>query len=250
MSISQSSNATAVITGVAALVRSKYPSMSNQDVMARIRATSGPTCGMPAAWFDVVNAAAAVGGICYNRQVFGLENVNSEYGGANQRYSTVASGGAAPLTYTWYDAGTNQQLGTGTGLWYSFYRGNYAVLLKVVVTDPATGVQEVSFTKAINVYKTGMRAITLGGPNVINPRATCSWSATPDGGVGPYYYTWQVNGTTVLEGYDASVFTGNNGGASFRLDVVVRDAEQTLSNAGTYVGIDQNLAGCGAGNPI
>jgi len=76
--ISGSSASTGIIGGIATLVRSRYPSMTNRDVMNRLMATAGVWCAgnNQPAWRDaIVNAYAALGGICIQGSPIGPSQV-------------------------------------------------------------------------------------------------------------------------------------------------------------------------------
>lgn len=59
--VGNSSAATAVVTGVAALVRNRYPAFTNQQVFAKLTSTAGGTCGIGSSFGPIVNALAAIG---------------------------------------------------------------------------------------------------------------------------------------------------------------------------------------------
>jgi hypothetical protein len=64
-SINVTSAATAQVAGVAALVLERYPSLSNAQLYSRLKMTAREYCGptFGSAW-QIVNAEAAVGGLC------------------------------------------------------------------------------------------------------------------------------------------------------------------------------------------
>ncbi|MCC6929323.1 MAG: S8 family serine peptidase [Gemmatimonadaceae bacterium] len=59
-----SSSATGLVGGVAALVRARYPTWTSSQVRSRLVNTAGIACGASTSFGPIVNAEAAVGGIC------------------------------------------------------------------------------------------------------------------------------------------------------------------------------------------
>ncbi len=134
--MNQSSNATAIVGGIAALVRARYPEMHNWEVLDRLVATSDTLCGLPKTWHRLVNAGAAVGGLCvpksavYGSSAVGL-TISQPYKEAT--YTVNFSGGIGPFAYRWSNGASTQ---TAT---YSFdlpstYE-SYTVDIWVEVTD-------------------------------------------------------------------------------------------------------------------
>jgi hypothetical protein len=63
--IGGTSGASAVVAGIAGLVRARHRTWTNRQVMEALMNTSGPKCGAPSDWkWAMVNASAAVGGPC------------------------------------------------------------------------------------------------------------------------------------------------------------------------------------------
>lgn len=86
VNLAGSSASAGVVGGVAALVRARYLYMNNQAVMDRLISTSGGECAglNGAAWRDaVVNAYAALGGICITRGVSQVVNNTSTQTGCS-----------------------------------------------------------------------------------------------------------------------------------------------------------------------
>jgi Subtilase family len=73
--LGRSSGATAVVTGVAALVRSRFPFLNAPDVYARIKSYAGSTCGIHTTFGPVVNALPAVGSFCDELPIAGPGSV-------------------------------------------------------------------------------------------------------------------------------------------------------------------------------
>jgi len=101
--IANSSSATAFVTGVAALVRAQYPWMSNRQAMDRMIATACTNCQLWSAFQPVVNAEAAVGGLC---QFFVNGPQIVEFWDESPQCQTVAynvvhTGGVGPFAYQW-----------------------------------------------------------------------------------------------------------------------------------------------------
>jgi subtilisin family serine protease len=140
-----SSAATAVIGGVAALVRARYPALTNAQVMDRLISTADNVCqdGPKNLWRNrFVNALAAVGGPCAG-PLYGPGNITivaTPNSAQTYQLSTDATSLGPNGTYvvTWLD-GT-----TGLSTNYTFYAQPYYSTVDwpiyFDVTDPATGV--------------------------------------------------------------------------------------------------------------
>jgi serine protease len=113
--IANSSSATAFVTGVAALVRARYPWMTNRQAMDRMVATAGLACRHYSVFGPIVNAEAAVGGMC-ELFVNGpplVEFYDESPQCQTVTYSAVHTGGVGPFSYQWnwgdYGTPTNTQ---------------------------------------------------------------------------------------------------------------------------------------------
>ncbi len=132
-----SSNGSAIVAGVALLVREKFPTISPDSVIKRLINTAGSRCGVQWAFHPIVNAEAAVGGICvangapsgstyhmFDRRAYG-DNRTS----ITSTYCISASGGSGPLEIIWTDGSR------GTCRQVTFDRGNYTTRVAVSVRD-------------------------------------------------------------------------------------------------------------------
>ena len=187
------SAASALVAGVATLVRARYPSMRNHEVWDRLQQTRGTACGMPWSWNDrLVNAVAAVGGPCFNRNIAGPYDVQINEGsiGSYRQFSTVATGGGR-LQYEWSN-GT-----IGPNATYFFRPGNYDSTVTVVVRDlDVQGVEVVSAPHVVRVTFVPRPPATasIDGPAEIRIGATsCVYSARPTLGFVPVSYQWSVD---------------------------------------------------------
>jgi subtilisin family serine protease len=149
VSISGSSAATGVMGGVAALVRSRFPAMSNRAVMEQIIGTSGDICReTPRSWRNsLINAAAAVGGLCAAKpagdNAVALTIAQPHHAST---YCANVTGGSGSYSYFWGNSTTGQCATWHYYLphvpqdrtYYVFYR----------VTDNVTGLSEMN---SINV---------------------------------------------------------------------------------------------------
>lgn len=146
-----SSNGSAIVSGVALLVRERFPSISADSVIKRLINTSGSRCGVQFAFHPAVNAEAAVGGLCVpNGAPAGLTSFTFDkraYGdnrsSVTSTYCLNASGGIGPREVTWTDGshGTCRQV--------TFERGNYTTRVVVSVRD--TGVSLPAATYVLDV---------------------------------------------------------------------------------------------------
>ena len=60
--MSRSSGATAVVTGIVALMRQRFPFASVEDIYAKLKMYAGARCGIISEFGPIVNASAATGG--------------------------------------------------------------------------------------------------------------------------------------------------------------------------------------------
>ena len=146
-----SSSATGFVGGVAALVRSRYPAWTNSQVESRIINTAGLACGVGTAFGPIINAEAAVGGICvpFGRPVgpqsipFGHVAAGDTRTSQTAQYCTYPSGGSAAIEITWGDGSH------GNCRMVTFSRGQYTTYVSVQVRD--TGVALAARTFVIQV---------------------------------------------------------------------------------------------------
>ena len=140
--LNHSSAATAVISGVAALVRTRFPQMTNVQVRAQLKARTGFECSGRTDWKPLVDALAAVGSFCGVR-VSPIPPVTfaCTYSPAQSvTVSAPAQTGQNGFTYQWSN-GSTQLSATysvsppqgATGLWYN------TTPLSVTVTDVLSG---------------------------------------------------------------------------------------------------------------
>jgi hypothetical protein len=150
---SNSSSATAMVSGVAALVRSRYPLWSADSVRRRLRNTAGTACGPATTFGPIVNAEAAVGGLCvphgrpigsptltFDRRAYGDRRTS-----ATQTYCTYPTGGNGPIEILW---------GNGSGAncrSVTFVRGNYTQRVSVQLRDTGVSLGPVTYFVDVQV---------------------------------------------------------------------------------------------------
>jgi len=148
-----SSNATAITGGLAALLRSRYPTWTNQQVVSRIVSTAGLSCGKGTAFGPIINAEAAVGGICVQQgRPIGPQTVLFEHraGGDNrssatETYCLNVSGGIGGVQIVWAD-------GAQTSCrQFTFSRGTYATRINVTARDLGVGLPAAPFYLDVQV---------------------------------------------------------------------------------------------------
>lgn len=149
------SGATPIVGGVAALVRARYPYMTNIQVMRRLMDTSGRRCGGNLVWRDMlVNAEAAVGGICFvDSNWHGPNEIVFSTGWPDQvqeTYTVVATGGNGPLTYQW---STNPSTGPSATYTFSKLPGqDYTQAISVTIRDTGSNNPGKTSTLLVRVY--------------------------------------------------------------------------------------------------
>jgi hypothetical protein len=231
------SAATAVVSGIAALIRSRYPTSNAAAVRNRLTSSAGPICGMPPAWMPLVNAVAAVGGICFDRRVLGPSSVNNFYAwaGTTVALSAQASGGASPLRYEW----SNGTIGPQTSAYMR--RGSYDTTFTVTVVDQATNAY---VTSEVHHITSRMEPYTarIDGPSEVPPWSYgCLWtSATtlPS----PAVYQWTVDSAPVGDGSEFLRYAP--GGSSFTIGLSITDSDGTVVYASRYVSTSTYAAAC------
>jgi hypothetical protein len=148
---SKSSSATAIVTGIAALVRERYKTWTAPMVFQRIRTTAGIACG-PRGWADIVNAEAAVGGLCvYGGGISGTDLIAFMDQGPDAEQSRSAtfhvtvSGGSGNYHILWpYGQ-------TGPSATITFARGTYQHNVEVTITDLGHGTAPLVLRKLVHV---------------------------------------------------------------------------------------------------
>ncbi len=148
-----SSAATALVGGVAALVRARYPSWTNTMVENRLRATAGAPCGKTTAFGPIVNAEAAVGGICVPNakpvgpSAFLFDHVASgdTRTSVTAQYCVYPTGGTGPIEITWTN-GSHANCRSVT-----FSRGNYTTLVTVQVRDTGASLSAFPFVLQVTI---------------------------------------------------------------------------------------------------
>ncbi len=155
-----SSGATALATGIAALVRARYPTQSESWVRARLVSTGGVACGPLSSWHVLLNAEAAVGGICvYMGRPLGTTQITFDRVAAGdtrtettEEYCLSASGGSGPLSISWPVALPGS---SGSGPFcrrFTFARGTYSATVRANMRDTGTpGALERSYMTTVNV---------------------------------------------------------------------------------------------------
>lgn len=151
--VKESSNASAVVAGVAALVRARYPLMNAPAVMDRIRTTAHDACGMPHSWHRLVNAEAAVGGLCLvGGLISGPSSISfdgPEPGVEYGNYSVTVTGGNGPIEYSWRE-GT--EIGTTHTHTFLDPGWDYTAHVDVIVKDAGATNPAFTFRKLVYVY--------------------------------------------------------------------------------------------------
>jgi subtilisin family serine protease len=123
-----SSDATAIVAGVAAMVWSKYPAWTRDQVRDRMYHTTWGGLD-PDLGYGVVDAFGATGGLVRLR-VDGPDTVEP---GESYTLTAVPGGDGPNFTYRWSNGATTPQVTLTAGANHTIQR------LTVTVTDPATG---------------------------------------------------------------------------------------------------------------
>lgn len=147
-------------------------------------------------------------------------------------WSTSASGGTSPYSYTWSINGT--QVGTGTSHTRLVCPFQGSATLSVTATDSSA--PQKSATQSQTVTGSIELALAINGPTSVSftsSTAACesqTWNASASGGTSPYSYTWSIGGTEV------------GTGTSYTRPVCPLDADFTLSATATDSGLPSQSA--------
>lgn len=140
--IGNSSAATAVVSGVAALVRKRYPGYTNLEVFNKLKTTAGSTCGISSAFGPIVNALAAIGSFCTTTQVASPLVTFDSVGSPSQTVTVSAfpntTGNA--VTYAWSTGATTPSISFVVSPGTAGHE-TAAAFYTVTVTDTYTGLQ-------------------------------------------------------------------------------------------------------------
>jgi hypothetical protein len=146
-------------------------------------------------------------------------------------WTAPVSGGYPGFSYQWYRNGSP----VGTGSSYTASAGGAPFNLRVEVTD-----QTWSMVAAVLAVEVGGIRTAISGPtNVWASEGGGTWTASAQGGTGPYNYTWYLD--SVLFGYGPTIttYTGEN---AHHLEVRVTDT------AGAFHSDRLEVFGVGSGN--
>ena len=240
------SSSTAVVGALAALVRAKYPTYTQQQVRDKLEATSGVVCGQPGppqAWHRVINAYAAVGGICLEKQIRGPMYVQIPLNQSSIQipYSVSLSGGINTAVI-W--AGGTGGTTYGASTLRTFARGNYTTWISARVDDVGLPNLPSEVTDVLEVQVTiADFTVTVQGPSLMRAGDAGSWTAYPSNGFDPYAYRWYLNGadTGVTDPTYSNVMSiqGTNS-----LVVVVTDAQGNVRETLHQVDVTSNGECC------
>jgi hypothetical protein len=134
VNLGQASAGTAAVAGIAALVIQLYPEASNTNIAQWLVSTAGAACGMPPTWGPaLINAEAAVGGVCWNKSISGPNFISWDSWDTEPykdvAYSVTVSGGYGPIEITWSNGSV------GPTAIYRWWRGNWIGHVSVTVRD-------------------------------------------------------------------------------------------------------------------
>jgi hypothetical protein len=137
-------------------------------------------------------------------------------GNTTQTWGANGSGGIQPYTYTWYRDGN----WVGSGSTYTGPTGTRDFHLLVEVTDGAMVVRKAVMPVDVD----GVR-VSITGPNMVwYSQNGGTWTASVEGGYGPYEFDWFLNGLHAASGEYFSLYPGEG---QHDILVRVRDASGT-----------------------
>lgn len=149
-------------------------------------------------------------------------------------WTAPVSGGYPGFSYQWYRNGSP----VGTGSSYTGSAGGAPFSLRVEVTDQTWSM--VAAVLAVDVG--GIRTAISGPTNVWASQGGGTWTASAQGGTGPYNYTWYLDGALFGYGPTITTYTGEN---MHDLEVQVTDSAGAFhSDVLTVHGIGSGTGGC------
>lgn len=137
-------------------------------------------------------------------------------GNTSHTWSANVSGGTQPYTYTWYRDGN----WVGNGSNYTASTGTQDFHLLVEVADGAMAVRKAVMPVDVD----GVRVAITGPTTVWYSQNGGTWTASVEGGYGPYEFDWFLNGLHYGSGEYFSLYPGEG---HHDLLVRVRDASGT-----------------------
>ena len=146
-----SSGGTAIVSGIAALVWSRYPSWNRDQVLQRMRETAGRWGNRDnRIGYGRIDALLAVGG--RHPLVANVTGPSNVYSSGTYSYSATSSGGVGPFSYYWFNDGST---GSHTSLYFATGSTPYTEHVSVRITDHGNG----------GATSVGTLAVTVGCPD-------------------------------------------------------------------------------------
>ena len=184
-SLGGSSGATAIATGIGALVRARYPWMSESAVRNRLQSTAGLACGNLPSWHLLLNAQAAVGGPCvYQGKPLGTTSIvfdRAAYGDfrteTTEQYCLQVSGDGT-IQVNWVSALPGSSGSSPNCRRYTFARGTYSANVTATVRDLSFPVPERGYSLTVSVVDLDANP---GCPTCVRPASPGSRSFTTKG---------------------------------------------------------------------
>jgi hypothetical protein len=174
--------------------------------------------------------------LTYQQATLSTSLVGEEIPQPNTSHTWTApvSGGYPGFSYQWYRDGSP----VGTGSSYTASAGGAPFNLRVEVTD-----QTWSMVAAVLAVEVGGIRTAISGPtNVWASQGGGTWTASAQGGTGPYSYTWYLDGALFGYGPSITTYTGEN---MHKLDVHATDsAGRFHSDRLEVYGIGSGTGGC------
>lgn len=154
-----------------------------------------------------------------------------------ETWTAGIDGGRSPYTYEWYRDGIQ----VDTDDTYTANTGDADFQLELYVTDQNE--QQGADTLYVNV--TYPLDVSISGPSLIQPDATCTWFSDVSGGESPYAYTWTNDGVAVS---DSASYTGgqlsDDTDDNFLLELFVDDSKEGVGSDSLRVFIDSDASMC------
>jgi Subtilase family len=242
------------VTGVAALIKAKYPTWTNQQIVNHLFATAedrGVIGRDDYYGYGIVRALPATSPVSV--YISGPSTISTA--GTYTWYANP-SGGNGTFTYSWeyrVQGGTWTPVGCGCASYSrSVAAGNPDFELRVTVTS---GGASASDTHLVDVaIPTGTLGVTISGPTYVIGGSSNTWTANPTGGNGIYTYQWQysLNGSTWTNGATTKSYTRTVGlyTTALYLRVTVTSNGASVTSATYFVEVEPRDSGCLMALPV
>ncbi len=199
------------VTGVAALVKAKNPTWTNQQIVNHLTSTAedrGAIGWDPYFGYGIVRAVTAPP----PPSVY-ISGPSSITAAGTYTWTANPSGGNGTYTYQWQyrvqGSTTWTSLGTASTHSRTIAAGNVDFELQVTVTSGGATASDTHLVDVAIPPTITPLGVTITGPTYVYGGSSNTWTANPTGGNGTYTYQWQYSnsGSTWNNGVTTKTYT-------------------------------------------